>query len=58
MVHRQPVETRREHVAAARGLDGDRLHARSQVIAPFTAIAHLGGGGEKPLIDELLARVR
>ncbi|MFE9492273.1 hypothetical protein ACFYNF_38650 [Streptomyces sp. NPDC006641] len=45
-------------VAAACGLDGDRLHAWSQVIAPFAAIAHLGNGGEEPVIDELLASTR
>ncbi|MGW7295229.1 aminoglycoside phosphotransferase family protein [Streptomyces xiamenensis] len=49
------VETRCTRVAAACGLDGDRLYAWSQVIAPFAAIAQLGSGGEKPVIDELLA---
>ncbi|MFB6814083.1 aminoglycoside phosphotransferase family protein [Streptomyces sp. NPDC056347] len=49
------VEDRCARVAAACGLDGDRLRAWSQVIAPFAAIAHLGGGGEEPVIDELLA---
>ncbi|GLV76176.1 aminoglycoside O-phosphotransferase [Streptomyces hygroscopicus subsp. hygroscopicus] len=52
------VETRCARVAAACGLDGDRLHAWSQVIAPFTAIAHLGDGGENPVIDELLTLTR
>ncbi|MGW8847760.1 aminoglycoside phosphotransferase family protein [Streptomyces xiamenensis] len=52
------VETRCARVATACGLDGDRLHAWSQVIAPFAAIAHLGGGGEEPVIDELLAMMR
>ncbi|MFF9350513.1 hypothetical protein [Streptomyces sp. NPDC014734] len=52
------VETRCAHVAAACGLDGGRLHAWSQVIAPFAAIAHLGDGGEEPVIDELLALTR
>lgn len=52
------VETRCARVAAACGLDGDRLHAWSQVIAPFAAIAHLGNGGEEPVIDELLALAR
>lgn len=52
------IETRCEHVAAACGFDGDRLHAWSQVIAPFAAIAHLGSGGEEPLIDELLDLAR
>ncbi|MGW2182970.1 aminoglycoside phosphotransferase family protein [Streptomyces sp. NPDC001732] len=52
------IETRCARVSAACGLDGDRLHAWSQVIAPFAAIAHLGDGGEKPVIDELLALTR
>nr|WP_237725560.1 aminoglycoside phosphotransferase family protein [Streptomyces sp. W007] len=52
------IETRCEQVAAACGLDGDRLHAWSQVIAPFAAIAHLGSGGKEPLIDELLESAR
>nr|WP_239112124.1 aminoglycoside phosphotransferase family protein [Streptomyces anulatus] len=52
------IEARCEHVAAACGFDGDRLHAWSQVIAPFAAIAHLGSGGEEPLIDELLELAR
>ncbi|WP_432039841.1 aminoglycoside phosphotransferase family protein [Streptomyces cucumeris] len=52
------IDTRCARVAAACGLDGDRLHAWSQVIAPFAAIAHLSGGGEKPVIDELLALTR
>ncbi|MEE1768938.1 aminoglycoside phosphotransferase family protein [Streptomyces sp. JV185] len=52
------VETRCARVAAACGLDDDRLHAWSQVIAPFAAIAHLRNGGEEPVIDELLALTR
>ncbi|MFE3145681.1 aminoglycoside phosphotransferase family protein [Streptomyces sp. NPDC059218] len=52
------VGTRCARVAAACGLDGDRLHAWSQVIAPFAAIAHLGNGGEERVIDELLALAR
>ncbi|MEU2674633.1 aminoglycoside phosphotransferase family protein [Streptomyces sp. NPDC007164] len=52
------VGTRCARVAAACGLDGDRLHAWSRVIAPFAAIAHLGDGGEKPAIDELLTLTR
>ncbi|MCX4851706.1 aminoglycoside phosphotransferase family protein [Streptomyces sp. NBC_00893] len=39
-------------------LDGTRLQAWSRVIAPFAAIAHLDGGGEGPVIDELLALSR
>lgn len=52
------VETRCARVAAACALDGDRLHAWSQVIAPFAAIAHLGNGGANQVIDELLALAR
>jgi streptomycin 6-kinase len=52
------VETRCTRVSEACGLDGDRLHAWSQVIAPFAAIAHLGSGGEEPAIDELLTLTR
>ncbi|WP_093811079.1 aminoglycoside phosphotransferase family protein [Streptomyces sp. Ncost-T6T-1] len=57
------VEARCMRVAAACGLDGDRLHAWSRVIAPFAAIAHLGAGsgadgGEEAAIDELLGLSR
>ncbi|MFK0187603.1 aminoglycoside phosphotransferase family protein [Streptomyces rubiginosohelvolus] len=53
------VEVRCTRVAAACGLDGDRLHAWSRVIAPFAAIAHLGAGsGEETAIHELLALSR
>lgn len=52
------VETRCARVAAACGLDGDRLHAWSQAIAPFAAIAHLSGGGDAAAVDELLALTR
>ncbi|MDQ0710564.1 streptomycin 6-kinase [Streptomyces luteogriseus] len=52
------VDTRCARVAAACGLDGDRLHAWSQVIAPFAAIAHLRGGDENQAVDELLALTR
>ncbi|MFJ6513682.1 hypothetical protein ACIQMO_18170 [Streptomyces sp. NPDC091406] len=52
------VATRCARVAAACGLDGDRLHAWSRVIAPFAAVAHLGVGGEEPVIEELLALTR
>ncbi len=52
------VGTRCARVAATCGLDGDRLQARSRVIAPFVAIAHLGGDGEGLVIDELLALSR
>ncbi|UED88683.1 aminoglycoside phosphotransferase family protein [Streptomyces profundus] len=49
------VEARCARVATACGLDGDRLHAWSRVIAPFAAVAHLGGDGPEPTIAELLA---
>lgn len=49
------VEARCQRVAAACGLDGDRLYAWSRVIAPMAAIAHLTYGGPEPAIDELLA---
>ncbi|MGW5718159.1 aminoglycoside phosphotransferase family protein [Amycolatopsis sp. NPDC003865] len=52
------VEARCRRVAAACGLDGDRLHAWSRVIAPMFAIAHLTHGGPEPAIDELLALSR
>ncbi|WP_254393047.1 hypothetical protein [Streptomyces buecherae] len=53
------VLARCARVASASGLDGDRLYAWSQVIASFTAIAHLGGGGGNPVaIDELLVLAR
>ncbi|GAA4676146.1 aminoglycoside phosphotransferase family protein [Streptomyces youssoufiensis] len=53
------VDARCARVASACGLDGDRLYAWSQVIAPFAAIAHLGGGGGNPVaIDELLVLAR
>ncbi|MET9915478.1 aminoglycoside phosphotransferase family protein [Streptomyces sp. NPDC006435] len=56
------VGARCARVAAACGLDGDRLHAWSRVIAPFAAIAHLGDdsgdGSAEPAIDELLALAR
>jgi streptomycin 6-kinase len=48
------VEARCQRVAAACGLDGDRLYAWSRVIAPMLAIAHLTYGGPEPAIDELL----
>ncbi|MFF5719092.1 aminoglycoside phosphotransferase family protein [Streptomyces buecherae] len=53
------VDARCARVAAACGLDGDRLYAWCRVIAPFATIAHLGGGGGNPVaIDELLALAR
>jgi streptomycin 6-kinase len=52
------VATRCERVAVACGLDGARLHAWSQVIAPLAAIAQLSEGGPQPAVDELLALAR
>ncbi len=49
------VEARCQQVAAACGLDGDRLLAWSRVVAPMFVIAHLTYGGSEPVIDELLA---
>jgi len=48
------VEARCRRVAIACGLDGDRLFAWSQVIAPMFAIAYLTNDGSEPAIDELL----
>jgi streptomycin 6-kinase len=42
-------------VAAASGLDGDRLFGWSQVIAPLLAVAYLGNRGDETVIEELLA---
>ncbi|MFF8697318.1 aminoglycoside phosphotransferase family protein [Streptomyces sp. NPDC015144] len=53
------ISTRCTRIAAACGLDNDRLHAWSQVIAPFAAIAHLThSGNEGPALDELLTLTR
>jgi streptomycin 6-kinase len=52
------VEARCQRVAAACGLDGDRLYAWSRVIAPMLAIAHLTCDGPEPVIDELLTLTR
>ena len=49
------VEARCQRVATACGLDGDRLHAWAQVIAPMVVIAHLTYDGPAPAIDELVA---
>jgi streptomycin 6-kinase len=52
------VATRCTLMAAACGLDADRLHAWCQVIAPMVAIAYLTGDGAEPVIAELLAVAR
>ncbi|MFJ7413965.1 aminoglycoside phosphotransferase family protein [Streptomyces sp. NPDC098077] len=55
----ESVETRCTRMAAACGLDADRLHAWAQAIAPFAAVAHLGNSGdEDQAIGELLALTR
>ncbi|MFJ8959132.1 aminoglycoside phosphotransferase family protein [Lentzea sp. NPDC102401] len=51
---KEGVRARCEAVADACGLDGDRLFAWSQVIAPMLAIAHLAHDGDEAAIDELL----
>lgn len=52
------VDARCRRVAAACGLDGDRLYAWSRVVAPMFAIAHLTHGGPEAALDELLALAR
>ena len=52
------VEVRCQRVAVACGLDGDRLHAWSRVIAPMFAIAYLTYDGPEPAIDELVTLAR
>ncbi|WP_236789716.1 aminoglycoside phosphotransferase family protein [Amycolatopsis sp. GM8] len=52
------IESRCARVAGACGLDGDRLYAWSQVIAPFFAIARLSEDDSHPVVDELLACAR
>lgn len=52
------VAARCEAVASACGLDGDRLFAWSQVIAPLLVIAHVTHGAEEAVIEELLALSR
>ncbi len=55
---REGVEARCAGVAAAYGLDPDRLHAWSRVDAAFAAVARLGAGDEGPAVEELLALTR
>ncbi|KAB8168020.1 phosphotransferase [Streptomyces sp. 3MP-14] len=52
------VGARCARVAAACGLDGERLHEWSRVIAAFAAVAQLAGGGEESTTEELLALTR
>ncbi|MFF8565684.1 aminoglycoside phosphotransferase family protein [Streptomyces albidoflavus] len=55
---REGVEARCAGVAAAYGLDPDRLYAWSRVDAAFAALARLGAGEEGPAVEELLALTR
>lgn len=55
---REGVGTRCARLAAAYGLDPDRLYAWSRVNAAFAAVAHLGAGDEGPAAEELLALTR
>ncbi|CAM5472229.1 aminoglycoside O-phosphotransferase [Streptomyces spiroverticillatus] len=54
------VEARCRRVAAACGLDGERLYGWSRVVAPMAAIGHLtyGGPESEPALDELLVLTR
>ncbi|MEV6607822.1 phosphotransferase [Kutzneria sp. NPDC051319] len=52
------IAVRCEQVAAACGLDGDRLYAWGQVIAPFAAIGQLYDNAPQAVVDELLAFAR
>ncbi|WIX82997.1 aminoglycoside phosphotransferase family protein [Amycolatopsis carbonis] len=52
------VAARCRRVAAACGLDGNRLYTWSQVVAPMAAIARLTRGGPEPEIEELLFLAR
>jgi streptomycin 6-kinase len=52
---REGVETRCGLVAAACGMDADRLYAWCQVIAPMTAIGEIAGRSAEPVLAELLS---
>jgi streptomycin 6-kinase len=52
------VETRCALVAAAGGLDADRLYAWCQVIAPMVAIGELTGKSAEPVLAELFSLMR
>jgi hypothetical protein len=45
-------------VAAAGGLDADRLYAWCQVIAPMVAIGELTGKSAEPVLAELFSLMR
>lgn len=55
---REGVATRCALVAAAGGLDVDRLYAWCQVIAPMAAIGELTGNGAEPVLAELFSLMR
>lgn len=55
---REGVDARCERVAAACGLDGDRLYEWTKVNATLHAIGRLSGGGRDQVVDELLAVAR
>ncbi len=52
------VEARCRTVAAACGLDEDRLFAWARVVAVMFAVSHLTYGGPEEVLDELLALTR
>lgn len=55
---RDGVGTRCAALAAASGLDADRLHAWCRAVAPIVAIAYLKRPGSRQAVAELLALVR
>jgi streptomycin 6-kinase len=55
---REGIDARCERVAAACGLDGDRLYEWVKVNATLHAIGRLSGGGRDQVADELLAVAR
>lgn len=52
------VDSRCDRMASACGLDGDRLHAWAQVVAPMFAISHIRDNGPEAAIEELLTLAR
>lgn len=52
------IRTRCERVASACGLDGDRLLAWGQTMAPMFVIGHLRSDGSESAIEELLELAR
>jgi streptomycin 6-kinase len=55
---REGVQVRCALVAAAGGLDADRLYAWCQVIAPMVAIGELTGKSAEPVLAELFSLMR